>query len=239
MRFAALLGLESLAVNQGAQAAVPPSSTDGHRRPALPGPPPVHVQLPERTRFCGVLRRHPPHRPRRTAQRAAVARPGRRRGHQPGVRAHPPPLRRRRRRSGRPAPRAGHPGGAARRRLPRGSPAPPPVACRPCRTWPHLDRKMSDAEGLMWRLENDPFLSSAFANITILDRPSGHGPAAAPPGTGDRRVPAAAPSGPARAGQPRARRRGWTTRPSTCTTTSATSPCPSRARCANCSIWPA
>ena len=33
-----------------------------------------------------------------------------------------------------------------------------------------LDRKMSDSEGLMWRLENDPFLSSAFANITILDR---------------------------------------------------------------------
>src|SRR3954454_2291097 len=33
-----------------------------------------------------------------------------------------------------------------------------------------LDRTMSDAEGLMWRLENDPFLSSAFANITILDR---------------------------------------------------------------------
>lgn len=33
-----------------------------------------------------------------------------------------------------------------------------------------LDRKMSDAEGLMWRLEHDPFLSSAFANITILDR---------------------------------------------------------------------
>ena len=33
-----------------------------------------------------------------------------------------------------------------------------------------LDHTMSDAEGLMWRLENDPFLSSAFANITILDR---------------------------------------------------------------------
>ncbi|MEO5901515.1 MAG: wax ester/triacylglycerol synthase domain-containing protein, partial [Ilumatobacteraceae bacterium] len=35
----------------------------------------------------------------------------------------------------------------------------------------NLDRKMSDAEGLMWRLENDPYLSSAFSNITILDRP--------------------------------------------------------------------
>ena len=33
-----------------------------------------------------------------------------------------------------------------------------------------LDRRMSAAEGLMWRLENDPFLSSAFANVTILDR---------------------------------------------------------------------
>jgi WS/DGAT/MGAT family acyltransferase len=36
---------------------------------------------------------------------------------------------------------------------------------------PHLDRKMSDAEGLMWRLEKDPYLSSTFANVTILDRP--------------------------------------------------------------------
>ncbi len=36
---------------------------------------------------------------------------------------------------------------------------------------PHFDRKMSDAEGLMWRLEKDPHLSSTFANITILDRP--------------------------------------------------------------------
>ena len=29
---------------------------------------------------------------------------------------------------------------------------------------------MSDAEGLMWRLENDPHLSSTFASISILDR---------------------------------------------------------------------
>jgi diacylglycerol O-acyltransferase / wax synthase len=36
---------------------------------------------------------------------------------------------------------------------------------------PQFDRKMSDAEGLMWRLEKDPHLSSAFANVTILDRP--------------------------------------------------------------------
>jgi diacylglycerol O-acyltransferase / wax synthase len=34
-----------------------------------------------------------------------------------------------------------------------------------------FDSKMSDAEGLMWRLEKDPFLSSTFANITITDRP--------------------------------------------------------------------
>ncbi len=32
------------------------------------------------------------------------------------------------------------------------------------------DRSMSDAEGLMWRLEKDPYLSSTFANVTILDR---------------------------------------------------------------------
>jgi WS/DGAT/MGAT family acyltransferase len=33
------------------------------------------------------------------------------------------------------------------------------------------DRKMSDAEGLMWRLEKDPHLSSTFATVSILDRP--------------------------------------------------------------------
>lgn len=32
------------------------------------------------------------------------------------------------------------------------------------------DRAMSDAEAMMWRLEKDPYLSSAFANVTILDR---------------------------------------------------------------------
>jgi len=37
--------------------------------------------------------------------------------------------------------------------------------------FPTFDRKMSDAEGLMWRLEKDPHLSSAFANVTVLDRP--------------------------------------------------------------------
>jgi WS/DGAT/MGAT family acyltransferase len=31
--------------------------------------------------------------------------------------------------------------------------------------------RMSDAEGLMWRLDKDPYLSSTFANVTILDRP--------------------------------------------------------------------
>lgn len=32
------------------------------------------------------------------------------------------------------------------------------------------DRKMSDAEGLMWRLEKDPYLSSTFGTVSILDR---------------------------------------------------------------------
>ncbi len=32
------------------------------------------------------------------------------------------------------------------------------------------DRQMSDAEALMWRVEKDPFLSSTFGSITILDR---------------------------------------------------------------------
>ncbi len=33
-----------------------------------------------------------------------------------------------------------------------------------------FDPKMSDAEGLMWRMEKDPHLSSTFANVTVLDR---------------------------------------------------------------------
>ena len=36
---------------------------------------------------------------------------------------------------------------------------------------PANDRKMSDAEGLMWRLEKDPYLSSTFGTVSILDRP--------------------------------------------------------------------
>jgi diacylglycerol O-acyltransferase / wax synthase len=33
-----------------------------------------------------------------------------------------------------------------------------------------FDRRMTEAEGLLWRLEKDPFLSSNIANITVLDR---------------------------------------------------------------------
>jgi diacylglycerol O-acyltransferase / wax synthase len=33
----------------------------------------------------------------------------------------------------------------------------------------YFDRKMSDVEGLMWRLEKDPYLTSTFGNVTILD----------------------------------------------------------------------
>ena len=32
------------------------------------------------------------------------------------------------------------------------------------------EKRMSDTESLMWRLEKDPYLASSFANITILDR---------------------------------------------------------------------
>ena len=35
---------------------------------------------------------------------------------------------------------------------------------------PRFDDRMSDAEALMWRAEKDPFLTSTFATITILDR---------------------------------------------------------------------
>ncbi|MFM7537866.1 MAG: wax ester/triacylglycerol synthase domain-containing protein [Acidimicrobiales bacterium] len=37
-----------------------------------------------------------------------------------------------------------------------------------------FERRMTDAEGLMWRLEKDPFLSSTFGNVTFLDRPLDH-----------------------------------------------------------------
>lgn len=33
-----------------------------------------------------------------------------------------------------------------------------------------FDRQMSDAEGLMWRLEKDPYLSSTFGTVMVLDR---------------------------------------------------------------------
>lgn len=35
----------------------------------------------------------------------------------------------------------------------------------------NLEKRMSDTESLMWRLEKDPHLASTFGNITILDRP--------------------------------------------------------------------
>jgi WS/DGAT/MGAT family acyltransferase len=36
---------------------------------------------------------------------------------------------------------------------------------------PANSARMTDAEGLMWRLDKDPYLSSTFANVTIVDRP--------------------------------------------------------------------
>ena len=33
------------------------------------------------------------------------------------------------------------------------------------------EKRMSDTESLMWRLEKDPYLASTFGNVTILDRP--------------------------------------------------------------------
>ncbi len=33
------------------------------------------------------------------------------------------------------------------------------------------DRRMSDSEGVMWRLEKDPYLTSNFATVSVLDRP--------------------------------------------------------------------
>lgn len=35
----------------------------------------------------------------------------------------------------------------------------------------NTEKRMSDTESLMWRLEKDPHLASTFGNITILDRP--------------------------------------------------------------------
>ena len=33
-----------------------------------------------------------------------------------------------------------------------------------------FDHKMSDTEGLMWRLDKDPYLSSTFSNLSLLDQ---------------------------------------------------------------------
>src|SRR6266508_6468451 len=35
-----------------------------------------------------------------------------------------------------------------------------------------FENKMSDAEGLMWRLDKDPYLNSTFSSVTVLDRPA-------------------------------------------------------------------
>jgi WS/DGAT/MGAT family acyltransferase len=42
---------------------------------------------------------------------------------------------------------------------------------RPASNVAVAERLMSDAEALMWRVEKDPFLSSTFGSVTILDRP--------------------------------------------------------------------
>lgn len=39
----------------------------------------------------------------------------------------------------------------------------------------HDDRRMSDAEALMWRVEKDPFLTSTFGSVSILERPADFG----------------------------------------------------------------
>src|SRR5215204_6201408 len=36
----------------------------------------------------------------------------------------------------------------------------------------HAERRLSDVEAMMWNLEKDPFLSSTFGAISILDRPA-------------------------------------------------------------------
>ena len=104
---------------------------------------------------------------------------------------------------------------------------------------PQFDRKMSDAEGLMWRLEKDPHLSSTFAAVTILDRPPDFDRLLRANGTGSSR------------GQ----RLGQRVQPVPANLTAPTwvddtqlrpaipraphRPARSRARCASCSTWPA
>lgn len=46
---------------------------------------------------------------------------------------------------------------------------PPPRAAREREV--RSDRRMSDVEAMMWNVEKDPFLSSTFGSVTILDRP--------------------------------------------------------------------
>ena len=99
LAMAALIGAESLIVNQGVKRLFRRKPADRSRRPAAAGAPPVDIELPQRACLRGVLRRGDAHdgdRPRRWHRvwySAAVI--GR---HQPRLRAHPPSLRRRRRR---------------------------------------------------------------------------------------------------------------------------------------------
>ena len=74
---------------------------------------------------------------------------------------------------------------------------------------------MSDAEGLMWRLEKDPYLSSTFANVTDPRPATRHRPSAAADGARHVRRRPTAPAGAAGSGQPVLRRCGWTTPTST------------------------
>ena len=91
---------------------------------------------------------------------------------------------------------------------------------------PRFERRMSDVEALLWNVDKDPYLSSNFASVTLLDRLARPRPVPSPAWRGPSRASPACTSGCCRRRTAWRRRRGWTTPTSTSTTTSATSPCP-------------
>ena len=91
------LGAESLLVNQGLKRLFRPAAPDRRGRPPLPGAPPADVVVPERPRQRRGVRGRRAHGWDGRRIGAAVVDARRRRGDEPGLRAHPPRLRRRRR----------------------------------------------------------------------------------------------------------------------------------------------
>ena len=98
-----------------------------------------------------------------------------------------------------------------------------------------FERRMSDAEALMWNVEKDPWLNPSGGTLVILDRPPDIDHFRAQLAATVATVPRLTRARRRRRSAASARRCGGPTRSSTSTTTSARSPCRRRAPSASCS----